>query len=138
MLLSQVISKDLSLSQEGSSRYVALCPWHKDSTPSLQIHNGKNLFKCFVCGMGGKGAASYIMKTRNVSYKDAVELLKTNYDTIDYEEIQNEIEEIIKKNIPNYQYGLRRKDQTEIFLENNWEVQYKEFDFNFEFEKNSF
>lgn len=93
MLLSQIISKDLKVERKDENRYVALCPWHKDSTPSLQIHNGKNLFKCFVCGIGGKGAASYIMKTRNISYKDAVELLRTNYDTIDYEEVAENQEE---------------------------------------------
>ena len=49
MLLSQIIAKDLVVTKKDENRYVALCPWHKDSHPSLQIHNGKNLFKCFVC-----------------------------------------------------------------------------------------
>lgn len=115
MLLSQIISKDLKVERKDENRYVAKCPWHDDSTPSLQIHNGKNLFKCFVCGTGGKGAASYIMKTRNISYKDAVQLLKTNYDTIDYEEIsefQEETEYLLpldrfkKPSFEHYLYGF--------------------------------
>lgn len=93
MLLSQIIGKDLNVIRKDDNRYVALCPWHKDSEPSLQIHNGKNLFKCFVCGKGGRGAARYIMESRNKSFREAVELLKTEYDAIDLEPTQNHVEE---------------------------------------------
>ncbi|MFA9239459.1 MAG: CHC2 zinc finger domain-containing protein [Candidatus Paceibacteria bacterium] len=91
MLLSQIIGKDLEVHKKDENRYVALCPWHDDTTPSLNIHNGKNLFKCFVCGKGGKGAISYIMQSRNISFKDAINLLKTNYDVIST--VNNEFEE---------------------------------------------
>jgi hypothetical protein len=93
MLLSQIIGKDLNIIRKDKNRYVALCPWHKDNTPSLQIHNGKNLFKCFVCGKGGRGAIRYIIESRNISYKDAVELLKAEYNVIDLKPTQNYIEE---------------------------------------------
>jgi len=92
MLLSQIISKDREVKRKDENRYVALCPWHKDSTPSLQIHNGKNLYRCFVCGKGGKGAASWIMNTRNISYHEAVALLKNDYEGVDFENI-NEFQE---------------------------------------------
>lgn len=83
MLLSQIISKDLVLHQKGGSRYEALCPWHSDSKPSLQIHDGKNLFKCFVCGKGGKGAVSYIMLSRGLTYPQSLQLLKTDYNSLE-------------------------------------------------------
>ena len=100
MLLSQIISKDLMLHQKGNSRYEALCPWHSDSHPSLQIHDGKNLFKCFVCGKGGKGAISYIMLSRDISYKEAIQLLKTDYNSLDLENdtiFQEEVEYCLPK-----------------------------------------
>lgn len=83
MLLSQIIAKDRHVERKDDNRYVALCPWHNDIKPSLQIHNGKNLYKCFVCGKGGKGAVSWIMNTRNLSFKDALQLLKTDYGSVD-------------------------------------------------------
>ena len=94
MLLSQIIAKDLVVTRKDENRYVALCPWHKDSHPSLQIHNGKNLFKCFVCGKGGKGAIQYIMQSRNISRIEALNLLKKDYESLDLEENEIKQEEL--------------------------------------------
>ena len=114
MLLSQIIAKDIEVKRKDENRYVALCPWHQDTTPSLQIHNGKNLFKCFVCGIGGKGAISWIMNTRNISYKEALNLLKTSYERMDFthnEEFEEEIEYLLplnrfkKPSFTHYIYG---------------------------------
>lgn len=85
MTLSDVISKDIKIKHIGGERYNAMCPWHKDSNPSLQIHDGKNLFKCFVCGKGGKGAAAYISLSRGITYKESLQLLKENYPKLDLE-----------------------------------------------------
>lgn len=30
-----------------------LCPFHADKDPSLHVHPGKQIFKCFACGAGG-------------------------------------------------------------------------------------
>lgn len=84
MLLSQIISKDLEVFKEGPSTYVAICPWHNDTKPSLKIHDGKDIFKCFVCGRGGKGAVGYIMESRNLSYRESLQLLKIQYDCTDF------------------------------------------------------
>lgn len=93
MLLSQIIAKDIVVKREDENRYVALCPWHQDTNPSLKIHNGKNLFKCFVCGEGGKGAVAWIMKTRGISFREAIDLLKSNYEGIDFVDSQEFTEE---------------------------------------------
>ncbi len=34
-------------------RATSLCPFHKDTNPSLNIDNNKGLYKCFACGAGG-------------------------------------------------------------------------------------
>ena len=126
MLLSQIISRDLKIHQKGGSRYEALCPWHSDTKPSLQIHDNKNLFKCFVCGKGGRGAVSYIMQTRNLSYQQSLQLLKTDYNSIDFEEEITSEEEIKyclptdrfkKPSFQHYIYG----DPTNIYEYRNLE-----------------
>ncbi len=115
MLLSQIISKDREVKRKDENRYVALCPWHQDTTPSLQIHNGKNLFKCFVCGKGGKGAVSWIMNTRNIPYHEAINLLKTSYEGVDFshnDSFEEETEYLLpldrfkKPSFEHYIYGL--------------------------------
>lgn len=51
--------------------YVALCPFHDDSNPSMHISPEKQIFKCFVCGVGGD-AVNYVRKRENVSYFEAL------------------------------------------------------------------
>lgn len=80
MLLSEVIERDIELKPEGQGKWVGLCPWHKDTKPSLKIHDGKDLFKCFVCGKGGHGAINYIMMSKKLNYRESLQLLKSNFE----------------------------------------------------------
>lgn len=51
------------------------CPFHADDTASLVVTPGKNLWHCFGCGVGG-GPIDWVMKSRGVSFRHAVELLR--------------------------------------------------------------
>ena len=63
----------LQLRREGRV-YKALCPWHDDSRPSLQINPERQSFKCWVCNIGGD-IFSFIMKMENVEFREAMEML---------------------------------------------------------------
>jgi DNA primase len=54
--------------------YVALCPWHDDSRPSLQVNPERQSFKCWVCDIGGD-IFSFIMKMEGVEFREALEML---------------------------------------------------------------
>lgn len=56
------------------SRYVACCPLHGEKTPSFTIYTTNNSWYCFGCGEGG-GPIDFIMKLKDCSFKDAVEIL---------------------------------------------------------------
>lgn len=47
-----VVSSYIDVKQKGRT-HVALCPFHDDKNPSMQISGEKQIFKCFVCGTGG-------------------------------------------------------------------------------------
>lgn len=51
------------------------CPFHEDDKPSLVVTPAKNLWHCFGCQVGG-GPIDWMMKTRGISFRHAVELLK--------------------------------------------------------------
>lgn len=51
------------------------CPFHEDDTASLVVTPAKNLWHCFGCGIGG-GPIDWIIKSRGVSFRHAVELLR--------------------------------------------------------------
>lgn len=63
----------LQLRREGRG-YKALCPWHDDSRPSLQVNPERQSFRCWVCDIGGD-IFSFVMKIENVGFREALELL---------------------------------------------------------------
>ncbi len=72
--LSEVIGKNLSLKKRDNSNYVALCPFHKEKTPSFNISDDKGFYHCFGCGKNGD-IFNYIMDTENLSFIEALKKL---------------------------------------------------------------
>ena len=65
-----IISRYIEVIPKGKS-YVALCPFHDDSNPSMQISKDKQIFKCFVCNTGGN-VFSFVSKYEHIGFEDAV------------------------------------------------------------------
>ncbi len=68
-----LVGSYLSLRREGRG-YKALCPWHDDTRPSLQINPERQSFKCWVCDIGGD-VFSFIMQIEGVTFPEALNLL---------------------------------------------------------------
>ncbi len=63
--------------------YVALCPFHDDSNPSMHVDDDKGLFHCFSCGAGGDIFGFY-MRYNNLSFPETLsELAKKAGVTIE-------------------------------------------------------
>lgn len=65
-----VISQYLDVTKKGKS-YLAICPFHADTTPSLNISKEKQLYKCFACGHGGN-VFGFVQDYEHVSFPEAV------------------------------------------------------------------
>ena len=62
----QVISRYVSLGKVGS-KYVGLCPFHLEETPSFTVDDTAGVFHCFGCLLSGNvGNFSDLAKSRNV------------------------------------------------------------------------
>ena len=61
--------------KRGGKDMLGRCPFHEDDTASLVVSPAKNLWHCFGCGAAG-GPIDWVMKTRGVSFRHAVELLR--------------------------------------------------------------
>ncbi|GIS09509.1 MAG: hypothetical protein CM15mP114_02910 [Alphaproteobacteria bacterium] len=72
--LSEVIGKNLSLKKRDNNNYVALCPFHKEKTPSFNISDDKGFYHCFGCGKNGD-IFNYLMDTENLSFVEALKKL---------------------------------------------------------------
>ncbi|MFA5283268.1 MAG: DNA primase [Bacilli bacterium] len=65
-----IISRYINVIKKGRN-YVALCPFHDDKNPSLQISKEKQIFKCFVCETGGN-AITFVEKYEKITFLEAV------------------------------------------------------------------
>lgn len=82
-----LVSEIIPVKRSGSS-YLAICPFHNDSKPSMHISSSKGIFKCFACGAGGdvfKFWSEYYQKDfketlRDLATKYGVELKEFNQE----------------------------------------------------------
>jgi DNA primase len=68
-----LVGSYLQLRREGRG-YKAICPWHDDRRPSLQVNPERQSFKCWVCDIGGD-IFSFIMKMERVEFPEAMAML---------------------------------------------------------------
>jgi len=54
--------------------YMARCPFHDDSTPSLSVDPIKNVWHCFGCNAGGS-VIDFVMKKDGLTFREAMEKL---------------------------------------------------------------
>lgn len=69
----RVIGNYVALRKRGAS-YVACCPFHHEKTPSFNVHPGKQVFKCFGCGVGGN-VFTFVMRMEGVAFGEAVRIV---------------------------------------------------------------
>jgi DNA primase len=68
----RVIGDYVKLRRVGSGpRYVGLCPFHVEKTPSFSVHAQHQFYKCFGCGAGGD-VIKFVMEVERLSFWEAV------------------------------------------------------------------
>lgn len=68
-----VIDARTKLKRTGKN-YSALCPFHKEKSPSFSVNPEKQFYYCFGCGAGGN-ALGFVMDYERYSFPEAVEEL---------------------------------------------------------------
>lgn len=71
--VADVISGYIQIKKAGGN-FKALCPFHHEKSPSLQISPQKQIWHCFGCGEGGD-IFGFVMKYENVDFKEALKML---------------------------------------------------------------
>ena len=71
--IEEVISSYVPLKRAGSN-LSGRCPFHSEKTPSFTVFLKTRSFYCFGCGAGGD-VISFIMRSENLDYADAVRFL---------------------------------------------------------------
>ncbi len=71
----KVIGEYVRLKRVGSTgRYLGLCPFHQEKTPSFNVNQTKQFYKCFGCGVGGD-ALKFVMEHDGMTFPEALRFL---------------------------------------------------------------
>ncbi len=71
--IAEVIGSYIQLKKSGAN-YKALCPFHNEKSPSMQISTQKQIWHCFGCGEGGD-IFGFVIKYENIEFKEALKIL---------------------------------------------------------------
>src|SRR3954451_21102352 len=73
----EVVSAHTDLRRQGA-RYVGLCPFHEERTPSFSVEPTEKLYHCFGCGVGGD-VIKFVEEKEGLGFGEAVEVLADRY-----------------------------------------------------------
>ena len=71
--LSSIIGKRVKLTKRGN-RFIGLCPFHSEKTPSFNVNDDEGFFYCFGCGASGD-VINYVRETSGLSFIESVQEL---------------------------------------------------------------
>ncbi len=71
----KVIGEYVRLKRLGSTgRYVGLCPFHQEKTPSFSVNLARQGYHCFGCGVGGD-VLKFVMEIEGLTFFETLKLL---------------------------------------------------------------
>ncbi|MDQ6775763.1 MAG: DNA primase, partial [Actinomycetota bacterium] len=73
-----LVSPSGELRRAGANRYVGLCPFHDERTPSFQVVPDEKRYYCFGCQASGD-AFTFVMETEGVDFVGAIETLADRF-----------------------------------------------------------
>ena len=75
----KVVGEYVRLKRVGATgRYVGLCPFHQEKTPSFSVNQTRQFYKCFGCGVGGD-AIKFVEEIEGLSFWETVKMLAERY-----------------------------------------------------------
>jgi len=70
----QVVGEYVRLQKGGAQSWKGLCPFHSEKTPSFNVNDSLQIFKCFGCGKGGD-VFTFLMEHQGLTFREALEFL---------------------------------------------------------------
>src|SRR3954468_17616235 len=73
-----VIGEYVRLRRSGANRYMGLCPFHSEKSPSFTVHVVHQFYKCFSCGVSGD-VIKFVQEKEGISFFEALKSLAERY-----------------------------------------------------------
>ena len=84
----EVIREYIQVKAAGAN-FQALCPFHREKSPSFVISPDKQIWHCFGCGKGGD-VLSFVQEIEGLSFPDTIRLLAPKAGVILHQENRQE------------------------------------------------
>lgn len=91
----EIIGECVTLKRSGP-RFLGLCPFHGEKTPSFSVHASQQYYYCFGCGESGD-VFSFVMKYHGVEFPQALKMIADRYNIVLPEKRQSPEQEKIQK-----------------------------------------
>lgn len=75
----KVVGEYVRLKRAGATgRYLGLCPFHQEKTPSFTVNQTRQFYKCFGCGVGGD-MIKFVEEIEGLSFWETVKMLAEHH-----------------------------------------------------------
>ena len=71
--IAEVIASYIPLKRVGKN-FKAICPFHREKTPSFMVSSDRQIYHCFGCSKGGN-VFNFLMEYERMEFREAVEVL---------------------------------------------------------------
>lgn len=92
--IEEVLGEFLDLKRKGP-RFLGLCPFHNEKTPSFNVSPQLGIYKCFGCGESGD-AITFLQKQEHLSFSESIRWLAKRYQ-IELEEEEQSPEQQLEQ-----------------------------------------
>jgi DNA primase len=76
--IASVVGGYVRLKRQSSVRFVGLCPFHQEKTPSFYVSVDRGMYKCFGCGVSGD-VFKFVQEMESLSFWEALKLLAESH-----------------------------------------------------------
>jgi DNA primase len=76
--MAEVVGARTDLRRAGPGRYMGLCPFHEERTPSFSVDADKKVYHCFGCGASGD-VFTFVRETEGMDFGAALEFLADRF-----------------------------------------------------------
>jgi DNA primase len=70
----KIVGEHVRLRKAGAQNWSGLCPFHSEKSGSFSVHQSRQFFHCFGCGVSGD-VFTFVQKIENVSFPESVKIV---------------------------------------------------------------
>jgi DNA primase len=75
--IADIVSESVELKRQ-AGRYLGLCPFHSEKSPSFHVREDDGYYHCFGCGKSGN-VFSFLMEIKGLTFPESIEYLAEKY-----------------------------------------------------------